>query len=312
MIYHIYANRSNIGDWLSAKGIQKLLAPLEVTECYCDEPFVQETIEVLSAATARDFILIGGGGLLMNYFIPFWKAFQPIAQRVPFGIWGIGYCDNKHEPSLPPHDLIENIINRSKLCVVRDELTRFHLSRCQLPSPVPCPSINVVAPLLERGNGLLHVVNYNIAGADTYERMCAAAKTFAKDTGRMYRQTNNRINKGSEKEMLETLLLYQKSDIVISSALHGCIIGVAMGLKVLAVSGDNKIDSFMEAVGLKDWVLDVSEVDLVPKRLAELQSQVVPTAMLKEIREKNEEVAENILRIIRRNRPNPAMRPQHS
>lgn len=302
MIYHIFANRSNIGDWLSAKGIQKLLGPLEVTECLCDGPFVQETIERLSAATERDFILIGGGGLLMDYFTPFWKAFQPVARRVPFGIWGIGCCDIKHEHSLPPDDLIKNIINRSELCVVRDELTRSYFPNCRLPSPVPCPSINVVDPLLEKGTDLLHVVNYTTVGADTYGAMCASAKIFTEDTGRIYRETNNRINKGSEKEMLETLSLYQRSDIVISSALHGCIIAVAMGLKVLAVSGDHKIDSFMEAVGFKDWVLDVSEVDLLPKRLVKLQSQTIPTAMLLDIRKKNEEVAEIILRIINRNR----------
>jgi len=102
MIYHIYANRSNIGDWLSAKGIQQLLATHDITDCFCDEPFVKETMEVLSKATGNDLIIIGGGGLLMDYFVPFWEAFAPIAERVPFCIWGIGYCDIKHEASLPP------------------------------------------------------------------------------------------------------------------------------------------------------------------------------------------------------------------
>ena len=74
MIYHIYANRSNIGDWLSAKGIQKLLAPLEITECLCDIPFLEETMEKLSKATEKDLIVIGGGGLFMDYFILFWDA----------------------------------------------------------------------------------------------------------------------------------------------------------------------------------------------------------------------------------------------
>ncbi len=44
MIYHIFANLSNIGDWLSAKDIQKLLHPEQIRECLCDEPFVEETI----------------------------------------------------------------------------------------------------------------------------------------------------------------------------------------------------------------------------------------------------------------------------
>ena len=76
MIYHIFANRSNIGDWLSAKGIQTLLAPAEITECLCDEPFLDETFDRLSDATSRDFIVIGGGGLFMDYFVPFWDQFH--------------------------------------------------------------------------------------------------------------------------------------------------------------------------------------------------------------------------------------------
>ena len=76
MIYHVYANQSNAGDWLSARGIQALLAPREVREHLCDEPFVPQTIAALERATEEDFIVIGGGGLFMDYFEPFWKSFQ--------------------------------------------------------------------------------------------------------------------------------------------------------------------------------------------------------------------------------------------
>src|SRR5688572_7481757 len=111
MIYHVFANRSNIGDWLSAKGIQKLLRPLEITECLCDEPFLDETFETLAMATSLDLIVIGGGGLFMDYFVPFWERFLPISKRVPFCIWGVGCCDIKHENSLPPIDLLQTVIS---------------------------------------------------------------------------------------------------------------------------------------------------------------------------------------------------------
>ncbi len=71
MIYHIYANRSNIGDWLSARGIQKLLAPLPIIECLCDEPFVEETLQSLSKASAKDIIIIGGGWFINGLFYSF-------------------------------------------------------------------------------------------------------------------------------------------------------------------------------------------------------------------------------------------------
>jgi len=244
MIYHVFANRSNIGDWLSAKGIQKLLFPIEVTECLCDEPFVEETIDKLSEATENDLIIIGGGGLLMDYFVPFWQAFKPISERVPFCVWGIGYCDLKYEETLPPNELIEYILNKSQLNIVRDELTRLRLPECDLPSPIPCPSINVIKPSNEVGSDILHVVNYTTVGADAYDVMYEAATVFAKETGRNYKETNNRIHSDSEKHLEKTLSLYKNANIILSSALHGCIIGVAMGLKVLAVSGDRKIDAF--------------------------------------------------------------------
>lgn len=297
MIYHIFANRSNIGDWLSAKGIQKLLGNIEITECFCDEPFVEVTTKILSNATSKDLIIIGGGGLLMDYFIPFWEAFKPVADRVPFCIWGIGYCDIKHEPSLPPGLLIEEIIAKSKLTIVRDELTRSYLHDLALPAPIPCPSINIIDPILEKGNDILHVVNYTTAGEEAYEAMCEAAKVFAKNTSIVYRETNNIISKGNEQQLAHILSLYETSGIIISSALHGCIIGVAMGLKVLAVSGDCKIDAFMELAGLKDWVLDTTQTDQLRQRLAEIKTQVHPRGLIKTFRQQNKDVAARILQL---------------
>lgn len=294
MIYHIYANRSNIGDWLSARGIQKLLAPLPIIECLCDEPFVEETLQSLSKASAKDIIIIGGGGLLMDYFIPFWEAFKPVADRVPFCIWGIGYCDLKNEHSLPPGNLVADIINKSKLCVVRDELTRSYLPNCALPAPVPCPSINVIDPVSTYGNDILHVDNYTTAGEAAYEAMCAAGKNFAMNNGGTYRQTNNRISKDSDTEMESILSLYRRSKYILSSALHGCIIGVTMGLKVLAVSGDRKIEGFMESVGLQDWVLDINETEKLPDLLNRLHLQHNPKSELETIQQQNQQVATDI------------------
>jgi polysaccharide pyruvyl transferase WcaK-like protein len=298
MIYHIYANRSNIGDWVAAKGIQQLLSPLELTECLCDTPFVKTTINRLSRATRDDFIIIGGGGLLMDYFTPFWEAFETIAGHTPFCIWGIGYCDLKHEQTLIGNDLIRRIIKKSKLTIVRDELTRSYLKEPAIPPPIPCPSINYIKPFQSTGKGILHIVNYEASGEETYEMMHIAARTFAEKTGRSFYETNHRIPDNSEEHMQAIIRRYQQSDIVISSALHGCIIGVSMGLKVLAVSGDRKIDAFMEAVGLKQWVLDISQASRVAGELEALTFQPNRIQALNEIRKKNQEVGKKIQKIV--------------
>lgn len=297
MIYHVYANRSNIGDWLAAKGIQKLLPQQEIVECLCDRPFVKDTMTRLSQATEKDLIVIGGGGLFMDYFVPFWKAFKPVAERVPFCIWGLGLCDLKNEPSLPPRKLIEEIANKSMLCVVRDKISRKFLENCDIPDPIACPSLNFIEQSLDRGENLIHVNNYSTCGAAAYEAMCKFAVEFLKDTNRIYYETNNRIKPNSEEEMFKVLSHYEKSEFVLSSALHGCIIGAAMGKKVLAVSGDYKIDAFMEEIGLEDWTLDVSEVELVPQKLQELKSQILSQSKLNEIRKENINVAQKILQI---------------
>ena len=124
MIHHVFANKSNIGDWLSARGIQSLIRPHPVTEHLCDEPFVPATIEKLSAATPDDLILIGGGGLFMDYFTPFWQGLLPICRWVPTVIWGAGYCDHKRQPSQAPLELLAEIAATCRMCIVRDELSR--------------------------------------------------------------------------------------------------------------------------------------------------------------------------------------------
>ena len=295
-IHHVFANRSNIGDWLSAKGIQSLLS-LKVTEHLCDEPFVPKTLAQLSKATAEDFIIIGGGGLFMDYFLPFWKGFRAIANRVPFCLWGVGYCDLKQIPSKPPLELLEEIVSKARLSVVRDKLTWEFLKRCELPPPVACPSTSAPLPI-EKGFGLLHADNYDTVGGDVYEAMDQICQDFAKETGRVLRKTNNRIEGGRENQLEHVLLHYSKSDVVVTSALHACILGLAMGRKVIAVSGDYKVDSFMEAAGLSRWVCNFDEVKRLPEMLKRIHEQERPSVFIERTRQKNLEIAQQIKKMI--------------
>ena len=297
MIHHVFANRSNIGDWLSARGIQALLSGVPIVEHLCDEPFVPDTLAALAEARPGDLIVIGGGGLFMDYFTPFWEGFRAIAERVPFCVWGVGYCDLKREPSRAPRELLQEIVGKSRLCVVRDELTRRHLPACDLPPPVPCPSINAVKTPVTPGFGLLHVDNYTTAGAEVYEAMDAAGREFACQTGRPYHQTNNRIEAGSEAALASTLRLYAQADVVLSSALHGCILAVAMGRQVLAVSGDYKIEAFMQAAGLGEWVCDIDDVGRLPVTLAELTGQPRRDEFVRCARAANQQVVRAVLRL---------------
>jgi hypothetical protein len=64
-----------------------------------------------------------------------------------------------------------------------------------------------------------------------------------------------------------------------------------LGLKILAVSGDRKIEGFMKLVGLEDWVLDNQETDCISERLHHIDSQPPAGNILSRFRTKNEHVA---------------------
>src|SRR5206468_11152041 len=115
---------SNIGDWLSALGIQSLLSPQSIMQHMCDEPFIAQTLEQLESLSPDALLIIGGGGLFMDYFTPLWRGLEEIDLRAPWIIWGVGYCDLKLEPSQPPIDLLRRILPRARHCFVRDEITR--------------------------------------------------------------------------------------------------------------------------------------------------------------------------------------------
>ena len=298
MIYHIFANRANIGDWLSAKGIQSMLTDGPFIELLCDEPFVDETICRLQSLQPNDFVIIGGGGLFMDYFAGFWEKFLQL-KEVSFAIWGVGYCDTIKESSRPPQQLIEDVVQRSRLCFVRDELTHGYLGKFELPSPVGCPSVLCLEQAPGDGRGLLHVDNYTTVGAQAFEHMDEVGRQFATETQRCYRQTNNRIPAGNESRLQSCLQHYRDADIVLSSALHGCIIGVALGRKIVAVSGDRKIDSFMSGVGLGEWVCGNNELSTLPELLRQVENQRYPVENLQNMRKANKLAAQQILRTAR-------------
>lgn len=294
MIHHIYANQSNIGDWLSAIGIRKQLGDLPVIEHFCDEPFAEETLAALQKLTSHDFVIIGGGGLFMDYFAPFWKGFRSMASELRYCIWGVGCCEHKQSATRLSEDIMCDIVANSDFCTVRDDLTRSRLSRFNLPPPVPCSAISAVDARGPAQRRVLYVDHYDLLGEQNYSRVVSTLESFARNSGRSYRQTNNIIPRGNAAALEKSLDLYSSAEFVITSRLHGCIISVAMGRPALAISGDRKIESFMSAAGLSDWVCSIEEIEDLPSRIEALSSQTLPTAFVSRTREKHRFIAEKV------------------
>jgi len=298
VIHHVFATKSNIGDWLSAQAIQELISPVEVKEYFCDEPFVEQTLAGLSAAPPNEVIVIGGGGLFMDYFAPFWTGFLEVAGHRNFCIWGVGCCDLKQAESRVPEKLLSEIVSRSRLCFVRDDLTRAYLNKRTMHRAVPCPTMTIIEPTNSGGRGLLYADHYSLVGSTGYEEISAISREFARTTVREYRETDNQIAHGSEVALAATLDLYRTSDVIVSSRLHGCIIGLAMGRKVVAVSGDRKVESFMTAAGLSDWVFNVDDLKSLSRGLCELENQETPWEFIRRVRSDNQAIANQVKAMI--------------
>ena len=293
MIHHVFATKSNIGDWLSARAIQSLLAPLTVVEHLCDEPFVPETLRRLRETREDDLIVIGGGGLFMDYFAPFWEGFREIGNRVPFCIWGVGFCDVKSGNSRASESLLREVVRAAGVCSVRDELTRTYLGVEMVQRPVPCPALSFVHTAAP-GWGVLHADHYDVVGEGAYERVNRTVRAFAAESGRPLFETDNQIADGKEAELNRDLDRYAAADIVVSSRLHGCIIGLAMGRKVIAVSGDRKVESFMTAAGMSDWVIGAEGTEQLPNLLQAIDRQLAPAEFLEYARVENRRIAEQV------------------
>lgn len=289
MIHHVFANRSNIGDWLSAMGIQRLLAPLPVTEYLCDGPFVETTLAALERVPATDVIVIGGGGLFMDYFEPFWRGFLEIAGDRPFCIWGAGCCSMRSDDSEIDVRLARAVVRRAAICSVRDQLTAGKLG---LSAPaVLCPSITVL-PAPGPADGLiLHSCSYEESCPNSYWALRTATRRHAAITGRKFEETNNRIKPGSLGELDRLLDKYARAEVVLSARLHGCIIAAALGRKVVAVAHDWKVDEFMGAIGLSDWVVPYFEISRVPELLDRIECQPPVAGKLAEAVEANRGIA---------------------
>jgi hypothetical protein len=214
-------------------------------------------------------------------------------------------CDLKQRNTLGPVALLREIISHSRLTAVRDQLTWDFLRSDQVLPPVICPTINAVRAVRPQGSALLHVDHYELVGPERYEQMVDTARQAAAEGKRLYLQANHRIPPGNDAALRRVLDLYAQAELVLTSRLHGCIIGLAMGRKVLAVSGDRKIESFMQAIGLGDWVCSPHEIDSLPERLAELPLQPVPARQIEQAREQNRQIARRLLQ-------QPELRPLYS
>lgn len=298
MIHHVYANRSNIGDWQAAKALQRLLGT-SVVEHLCDAPFVRRTLERLTTVGPDDVVVVGAGGLFMDYFSDFWEGLlDGLPTRAPLVVWGVGVCAPKSSPSSLDPALLRRVVDRSTLTAVRDPLSVDVLSDDDRVRLTPCPSLAVgLPPVTSSRPLLLHATHRYTIGDDVLAAVRAQARDFARTTGRAYTETDQRISPDDGDAFVRGIERFGQAEVVVSSRLHGCLLALAARRPVIAISGDVKVDSFMTWAGLGNRLIDAQDDDAVRtlgERLVAMDAEGDHTAidrLLETARRANLEVA---------------------
>jgi hypothetical protein len=166
-------------------------------------------------------------------------------------LFGIGANEIPGKRTLPPKDLLRQIVGRALAIHVRDTWTQKLLESCQekVITVGICPSVNYIQAKFKRSrrkglrNYLFHIqhpIDVEMSGGDP-KRISLILRELAADLNLYYDETDH-INQGIN--MLSRR--YQRARFVISSRLHGCIFSYAFGVPFVAIVADSKTSAFID------------------------------------------------------------------
>jgi len=247
-IVYIYANKRNVGDYISFLGIKDTVK-LEGVELFCSPIWTKQLKKNLSKIKANNpncLIVIGGGGLIQPVFEPFWDVIM--ASELPYVFFGIGINKMPGRPEMAA-EYISKILDKAQLCGVRDKYTQDNIQKLTDKDVYMgiCPSVNFVHKhywneQINTQGELLHMFHpsdVRLAGADL-DKIKASIRYVANKLGLRYGEHNNMT--ANYDEMLTRV---SKARLVVSSRLHGCIMSYAVGTPFVPLYCDEKIHSFV-------------------------------------------------------------------
>jgi len=283
----LYGNDWNIGDHLAARGIEVALGlpvrALPVEGNVALSPMLRQL-------SADDAVVVGGGGLFKGSFDSFWRTLlSSLDRRVPIVVWGVGVCDVVGRDTVGDRWLHGEIARRSIACAVRDEQ-----SADGLPGDVQivaCPAHLAVRELFRGAHRscetllylehpeLLEAISQRVGVRTVGTKLAAQISHLATASGRRFDAFDNRVARRRDDRWLSGRVAtrapgvpryirrvrnsavlaavsqhYLPADLIVTSRLHGAIIGFALGKPVVALSGDRKIDSYFGEVDLPEYV----------------------------------------------------------
>ncbi len=261
-VVYIYANKRNVGDYISHKGIRLLIGHSGV-DLYCSKAWISEFEKYINKAhDSQKVAVIGGGGLLQPAFEDFWEKL--LSSKIKFYCIGIGINFMNGRPLLK-EELLREIVSRSEMCIVRDNFTFNKLSNllgeCSLSKLrlTACPSINFVN-YLKKNNRLkqkaaqktlvhvFHPSDLRLIGANI-ELIRQNVMAYANSRSLEYVETDNMSN-----DHINSISLINNAELVVSSRLHGCIIAFSCQKRFIPLVCDNKTREFVESHAKCEWI----------------------------------------------------------
>ena len=244
---YVYANQKNAGDLLSAKGIQAAVG-VEGAEYLIEDGRPHNFLR--SEKVKQRKLIIGGGGLLMDVFEPFWQ--ELLSSGSGYMLFGVGACNIRGRARLLPDKLLKDIVLNAWHVQVRDSMTADLIeAACGIkPLRTLCPSVYYVinkynATPVKKDKRcrtkLLYVHHRKLV------ETAGQGENFVKDMVKTICRLNDFIFVETDNMSgnIDKLMgRYINSDIIISTRLHGCIFSYALNKPFVAVSADSKIDSF--------------------------------------------------------------------
>jgi hypothetical protein len=155
---------------------------------------------------------------------------------------------------------VQSVFSKAKFANIRDELTRDFYELDPGISITACPTLVHIANNFKveakkvSGNKVLHSSHVDLEPTSTTPQI----KQITQDAGFNYSFTEN-IE--TEKYPLKKILnMYQESDYVITTRLHGAIIAYAFKRPYIAISFDPKVAAFNKLYGGGVCITSVNEL----------------------------------------------------
>ncbi len=266
-IYHIYANKTNVGDLLSALAIKKFLK-LNSTDLFWTNGYFERTVKDLCNLNEKDVVIIGGGGLLKDYFFRLWETLIGNYKGNKMFLWGVGECINKDDKYTGlPDDMIDSIAKITTKIYVRDFSTKDRFSRIGKEAEiVGCPSTNIARTWSKKSDKyLLHVVHPQLL-KQTLPYWRSNAQKLASGLGLKYVEIDHIIPSNHIRGYIYWNSLrnyYENAGLIISSRLHGVILGSARRVPVVPISNDYKIEAYWRGTLGGKKLLNINDSDLL-------------------------------------------------